>query len=188
MGKAELRAAALARRAAMSLGERAAASRVAAERACALIGAAPGVVAVFMSIGEEIDTAPLIERLAAFPLALPVVAGRGRPLTFRRWAPGDRLEPRVWGIREPLASAPSVEPDTLIVPLAAFDRAGGRIGYGAGHYDRSLAALRAAKDVQAVGYAFACQETDAVPVEPHDEPLDAVVTERETVAFRRPAR
>jgi 5-formyltetrahydrofolate cyclo-ligase len=188
--KPALRAEALARRAGLTAAERAEASRLAAERLLAALPAAPGVVSAFMPIGDEIDTAPLVLGLAArgLALALPCIAARGRPLLFRRWAPGEPLEAKVWGIREPRPSAPAALPDTLVCPLVAFDRRGGRIGHGAGYYDMSLAALRAQKPVRAIGYAFACQEAAAVPLEPHDEPLDLIVTEREVIAPARAPR
>jgi 5-formyltetrahydrofolate cyclo-ligase len=178
--KAELRRDALARRAALSPSAAAAASARASGHAMAWIGSQPGIVALFMSIGDEIDTRPLIERLAreGIQLALPVMVRRGTPLIFRRWAPGEPLEARVWGIREPLDTAESVMPDTLFVPLAAFDGRGGRIGYGAGHYDASLHAIRTQKPIRACGYAYAVQEVPEVPMEAHDQFLDAIVTER----------
>ncbi len=72
-------------------------------------------------------------------------------------------------------------PDLLFVPLAAFDRRGHRIGYGAGFYDRTLAALRAEKEVAAIGLAYAAQEVLFVPADDHDEPLDMVVTEKDVI-------
>ena len=85
------------------------------------------------------------------------------------------------GIPEPLESAAAIEPDLLFVPLACFDRRGHRIGYGAGYYDRSLARLRANKGIHAVGVAYGVCEVDAVPYEAHDQRLDAIVTEQETI-------
>jgi 5-formyltetrahydrofolate cyclo-ligase len=103
--------------------------------------------------------------------------GRGQPLKFRAWTFRDPLVSGVWGIKEPAPEAPEVSPDILIVPLAAFDRAGYRIGYGAGYFDITLAALRVRKTIIAVGIAFAAQEVDAVPIEAHDQRLDYVLTE-----------
>ena len=74
----------------------------------------------------------------------------------------------------------------MLVPLAAFDRAGHRIGYGAAYYDMTIARIRAMKPVMAVGLGFAAQEADKIPVEPHDARLDLVLTEHEIVDFRRP--
>ncbi|MGH8514459.1 MAG: 5-formyltetrahydrofolate cyclo-ligase [Gammaproteobacteria bacterium] len=87
-------------------------------------------------------------------------------------------------IEEPLPAAPEAEPDLLFVPLAAFDRAGHRIGYGAGFYDRSLAGLRAKKPICAVGVAYASQEFSEIPHEEYDERLDYVLTERELISCR----
>ena len=89
-------------------------------------------------------------------MALPVVAGRGKPLVMRAWAFGEPLSQGVWGIRQPLPEAAEVEPDILLVPLLAFDRTGHRIGYGGGYYDRTIAQLRARKPVVAVGIGFCC--------------------------------
>jgi 5-formyltetrahydrofolate cyclo-ligase len=117
-------------------------------------------------------------------LALPAIAGRGKPLIMRAWSFGDPLKAGQWGIREPTADAAEVAPDILIVPLAAFDRAGHRIGYGAGYYDMTITALRAKKSVTAIGVAFAVQEIPQVPATPRDARLDLVLTERETIDFR----
>ena len=135
---------------------------------------------------SEIDPIPLLRKLAASGarLALPVVAGKGKPLIMRAWSVGEPLVAGVWGIREPGPQAPEVEPDVLIVPLLAFDRRGHRIGYGAGYYDMTIATLRAKKPVVAVGIAFAAQEIAAVPTAPSDARLDLVLTEREAIDCR----
>jgi 5-formyltetrahydrofolate cyclo-ligase len=117
-------------------------------------------------------------------LALPIVVGRGHPLLFRAWAFGDPLRSGVWGIREPLPEAPEVLPDVVLVPLAAFDRTGHRIGYGAGYYDLTLRRLRTIKPVTALGIAFAAQEIAAVPATASDARLDLVLTEREVIDCR----
>ena len=117
-------------------------------------------------------------------LALPVVAGRGRPLIMREWVFGEPLIAGVWGIREPKPEAAEVDPNILLVPLLAFDRAGHRIGYGAGYYDLTLAQLRARKPVIAAGLAFAAQEVPAVPATPRDARLGLVLTEREVLDLR----
>jgi 5-formyltetrahydrofolate cyclo-ligase len=98
---------------------------------------------------------------------------------------GEPLGKGVWGIREPPPDAREVDPDILLVPLAAFDRAGHRIGYGAGYYDLTLAGLRAHKPVVAVGLAYAAQEIPAVPATARDARLDLVLTEREVIDFRK---
>jgi 5-formyltetrahydrofolate cyclo-ligase len=117
-------------------------------------------------------------------LALPAVAGRGKPLTMRAFTFGETLVAGVWGIREPAPDAPAVAPDILIVPLLAFDRSGQRIGYGAGYYDMTIAALRARKTIIACGVAFAAQEISGVPTTPRDVRLDLVLTEREVIDCR----
>ena len=143
----------------------------------------PSIVSAFHPIRQEPDALALLDALAeaGFETALPVVAGREARLTFRLWRPGDPTAAGAMAIREPLASAPAVEPDLLFVPLACFDRGGHRIGYGAGYYDRTLERLRALKPVRAVGVAYGVCEVAAVPYEAHDQLLDAVVTERETI-------
>lgn len=143
-------------------------------------------VAGFSPMRSEINPIPLMRRLVGqgARLALPVIQGRGRPLLFRAYAFGDRLAAGVWGIREPLPEQPELAPDVIIVPLAAFDRSGQRIGYGAGYYDRTLQALGATKPIVAVGLAFAAQEIGAVPANPHDFRLDLVLTERELIDCR----
>ena len=139
------------------------------------------VVSLFSTIGSEPDTMPMAMALHASDvhLALPVNWSHGTPLLYRRWTPGDRLAIGPLGIAEPLAGAPSLEPDILFIPLAAFDRRGHRIGYGAGNVDRTLGALRAWRRVRAIGIAYASQEVSFVPSEPHDEPVDLVVTDYE---------
>ena len=146
----------------------------------------PSVVSAFHPIREEPDMLALLDALATegFATALPAVVGRGTHLTFRLWRPGEPARPGDMGIPEPLESAPAVEPDLLFVPLACFDRRGHRIGYGAGYYDRSLARLRAIKRIHAVGVAYGVCEVAAVPYEAHDQSMDAIVTERETIFVR----
>jgi 5-formyltetrahydrofolate cyclo-ligase len=184
--KAALRRAALARREAVEPAARAAFSRRLAEEGLRLARLwRPQIVSVFYPLRGEPDTLPLLTALAAdgFATALPVVVGRRSPLTFRRWRPGDQTRGGAMSIHEPLEDAPVVDPDLLFVPLACFDRRGHRIGYGAGYYDRSLAYLRAMKPVHAAGVAYGVCEIAAVPYEGHDQSLDAVVTEQETILF-----
>jgi 5-formyltetrahydrofolate cyclo-ligase len=147
----------------------------------------PGIfVSGFMPLKSEISPLPLMQRLASdgAKLALPRIVGRGSPLSMRAWEVGAPLDRGQWGIREPKPGAPEVEPDILLVPLLAFDRAGYRIGYGAGYYDMTIARLRARKNVTAVGVAFSAQEVADIPKTPHDERLDLVLTEREVIDLR----
>jgi 5-formyltetrahydrofolate cyclo-ligase len=144
------------------------------------------IVSGFLPLKSEINPVPLLRKLAdaGARLALPVVAGKGKPLIMRAYAFGDTLAAGVWGIREPKVEAPAVDPDILLVPLLAFDRRGHRIGYGAGYYDMTIHALRAKKSIVAVGIAFAAQEIAEVPTTPRDARLDLVLTEREVIDFR----
>jgi 5-formyltetrahydrofolate cyclo-ligase len=184
--KARLRREAITRRATLAPAERTAAAQIIAAREFPVPIPPGAIVAGFSPLKGEIDPIPLMRSLAenGARLALPVVAGRGRPLVMRAWAFGEPLAAAVWGIREPLPKAPSVEPDILIVPLLAFDRQGHRLGYGAGYYDMTINTLRAAKAITAVGIAFAMQEIDAVPTTPRDARLDLVLTEREVIHCR----
>jgi 5-formyltetrahydrofolate cyclo-ligase len=184
--KADLRATALAKRDALPADVRAAAAEAVAARPFP-VALTPGtVVSGFMPMRTEINPLPLLKTLAerGAKLALPAIAGRGKPLIMRAYQFGDELARGQWGIREPKPEQPEVAPDILIVPLAAFDRAGHRIGYGAGYYDMTINALRAKKRVTAIGIAFAAQEISRVPATERDARLDLVLTERETIDFR----
>jgi 5-formyltetrahydrofolate cyclo-ligase len=184
--KADLRAAALARRDALSDKQRAAAAKAVAKRGLP-IEIAPGtIVSGYSPIRGEIDPAPLMRKLATqgAQLALPAIVARGKSLAFRAWSPDDRLMLGPLGILEPSPAAAEVIPDVMLVPLAAFDRAGHRIGYGGGYYDYTLAHLRKVKAVTAIGVAFAAQEVEAVPALQHDVALDYVLTETQILDFR----
>lgn len=155
----------------------------AAERAAALfpIGSLTRftVVAGYHSVGVELDPAPLLRRLvsAGAKLVLPAAVDRDAPLIFRAADAPERFVPDALGIPSPPASARQMTPDLVIVPVVAFDRRGARLGQGAGCYDRTLEALRAAGAVFALGLAYAGQEVAEVPAEPHDQRLDAILTE-----------
>ena len=140
------------------------------------------IISAFHPYLSEISTLPLLTKLVGegWTTALPIVVGKELPLMFRRWVPGDALVSGLWDIQIPAGTAPEVEPDVLLVPMLAFDRKGYRLGYGGGFYDRTLAKLRALKKVTAIGVAYAGQEIDAVPHDTHDQPLDWIMTERET--------
>ncbi|MBB5049217.1 5-formyltetrahydrofolate cyclo-ligase [Rhodopseudomonas rhenobacensis] len=184
--KTSLRAAALARRAALSETARAAAAQALLGRPFPLAITAGDVVAGYFPLRGEFDPRPLLQALAeqGARLALPAIVGPDRPLAFRAWHPGEPLVKGQLGIPEPAAAAPALTPRTLLVPLAAFDRAGHRIGYGGGYYDRSLEALRRDGVVTAIGLGFAVQEIPLVPALAHDARLDLVLTEAETIDFR----
>ncbi len=184
--KSIIRKDALLRRDALPAAERAKAAETIAARAFPLAIEPGQIVSGFSPLRTEINPIPLMRRLAdaGVQLALPVVAGKGKPLIMRAWRFGEPLDSGVWGIREPKVGAPEVAPDILLVPLLAFDRDGHRIGYGAGYYDMTIGKLRAMKPVIAVGIAFAAQEIASVPVTPRDVRLDLVLTEREIIDLR----
>jgi 5-formyltetrahydrofolate cyclo-ligase len=184
--KSALRAAALERRDALPTAERKAAAETIAERAFPVPVKAGVIISGFFPMKSEINPLPLMRKLseAGAQLALPVIAGRGHPLIMRAWQFGAALKSGQWGIREPTADAAEVAPDILIVPLACFDRAGRRIGYGAGYYDMTIRTLRSKKTVTAIGLAFAAQEIPKVPATERDERLDLVLTEREVIDLR----
>lgn len=187
--KAQLRTAALARRDALAADALAAAGAAVARSGVALverIAQARGVtmaaltVSAYWPMRSELDTRPLLGALANLgcTLVLPVVAGRDRPLVFRVWRPGDALTTARFGQSEPQTDAPAAAPSVLFVPLAAIDTQGNRIGYGGGFYDRTLAGLRAAGGpVDAIGLCLDTQVVDSIAAEPHDQPLDYVLTE-----------
>jgi 5-formyltetrahydrofolate cyclo-ligase len=180
-GKAELRAAALARRGALDAAERSEASRRAGERLLPLLRPNE-TVSLFWPMRDEIDPRQLIEAIhaAGGSVAMPVV--EKRRMFFRRFEDERCLEDGVFGTRHPHALMPVVDPDFIVAPLAAFDREGGRIGYGAGHYDAAIADLAyRARPFRLAGIAFACQEVGRVPLEVHDVRLPLIATERELI-------
>jgi 5-formyltetrahydrofolate cyclo-ligase len=178
--KQRMRAEAKASRAAIPPELRQLAAERIANVGLAFLGPLPSgaVVSGFLPIGEEINPLPLMRRLAAagHGLALPVMIAKGQPLIFRIWTPGAPLVSRMWGIREPDATAPEAVPDVLLVPLLAVELNGLRLGYGGGFYDRTIAALRRTKPIVAVGIAYDSQVVDAVPHLDYDERLDWVLT------------
>ena len=184
--KADLRAAALAARDALSPEQRAAAAEAVAGRGLPFLISRGTVVSGYSPIRSELDPAPLMRKLAeqGARLALPAVMARGKSLVFRAWSPGDRLTLGPLGILEPSPAMAELIPDVMLVPCAAFDRLGHRIGYGAGHYDFTLAHLRKVKPITTVGVAFAAQEIKAVPALAHDVALDYVLTEKKAFDFR----
>ncbi len=188
--KKELRGRAKARRA-----ETAAAASDAGERLCAHLLAEvafPDHVAVsaYWPMDDEIDTRPAMRALHArgHAVGLPVMPGRGQPLVFRAWYPEQELSDGGFGTRIPPADAPVLEPLILLVPLLAFDRAGYRLGYGGGFYDRTLAELRARNSLtRAIGVGYAGQEIPRVPRDHYDQRLDMIVTEDGPVALGKGA-
>ena len=136
-----------------------------------------GPISFYWPIRTEIDPSPLMEGLAATrPVCLPVTHGREAPLTFRAWQPGAAMETDGFGVSVP-AVDDEMTPEVLIVPMLAFDPNLHRLGYGAGHYDRTFAKLRPAGPIFAIGFAYEAQRTGPLPVEPTDQALDLIVTE-----------
>lgn len=142
----------------------------------------PGVVAAYWPLGGEFDPLPLVDRLRASgaDIALPRIADRTGHPRFLAWPPRGDLAPDAFGVPAPPADAPEVRPRLILTPLLAFDRQGGRLGQGGGHYDRILAQLQP-RGVVAVGLAYAVQELDQIPRGAHDMRLDWVVSEREAI-------
>jgi 5-formyltetrahydrofolate cyclo-ligase len=184
--KTELRREMIARRDALPADVRSAVAEAIAARPSPVAAAPGAIVSGFMPMKGEINPLPLMKKFSGrgARLALPVIAGRGRPLVMRAWNFGEPLVSGVWGIREPPPQAAEVEPDIVLVPLVAFDRAGRRLGYGGGYYDLTITRLRARKPVVAMGIAYAVQEIAAVPAAAHDAALDLVLTEREIIDLR----
>jgi 5-formyltetrahydrofolate cyclo-ligase len=179
MSKADLRAAARALRTQLSLDT--------PHYAAAIARFAPDIaldrdvaVAGYWPIGSEADPRMLARAMAArgHGIVLPCVVGATRTLVFRSWREGEPLQTNIHGALEPLADKPQHVPAAILVPLLAFDKGGFRLGYGGGYYDRTLAGLRARGHVLAIGIAYGGQETESLPREPHDQPLDMIVTEK----------
>lgn len=182
--KKRLRAEARARRQeAVRLGGADAAHRLAFNvlTAAPTLGLAPGAtVSAYWPMAEEIDIRPLMTALDAcgIALALPVVAGKGLPLIFRRWKPGEPLHSASFGLSEPGPECAEARPDLMLAPLLAFDAAGRRLGWGGGFYDRTIAKLRRDGRLTVVGIAFAGQEFERVPADSYDQAIDWVATEK----------
>jgi 5-formyltetrahydrofolate cyclo-ligase len=176
--KAGLRIKALAARAAVRATERTTASKAAADHFFHAFSLPAGaMIAGYWPIRDELDCRPVLTRLvdAGQPVCLPVVSGDDLPLELRLWEDGAALYPAGFGTLAPAETAPRCAPDYVLMPLLGFDAQGTRLGYGGGHYDRTLAALT--RKPVLVGFAFASQEIDTIPRGDHDVPLDAVVTE-----------
>jgi 5-formyltetrahydrofolate cyclo-ligase len=180
--KDRIRREAFARRDGLDKALRRAASRAIAERALAL----PELrdiqpVGGYWPIRSEVDPRPLMRRLLKRGQEVALSQIIHPRLSWRLWRPGDVLIRGGFGVREPGPDAPECFPMALLVPLAAFDRACHRIGYGKGHFDRAIAALSEMHPLLTVGLAFSAQQIERVPGEAHDRVLDLVVTEAEVI-------
>ena len=138
-------------------------------------------LAGYIPIRTEIDPLPVMAQWEA-AVGVPVIRGAGLPLEFHRWTPDCDMIEGPFGAAVP-ACPEQVDPQVLIVPLVAFDSRGYRLGYGGGFYDRTLERLRAVRPTWAVGFAYAAQRLESLPIEPTDQPLDAVVTENGEIRF-----
>lgn len=187
--KAALRREAGERRDGLEIDDRLEWDQAIAERAEALnlLQGIGGAVAGYWPMRSEADPRPILVGLKerGLSLALPAVvrreAAHSSALEFRAWTPWEPIVPGGFGTLVPPEGAAILRPAALLVPLLAFDRRGARLGYGKGYYDRAIASLREAGALVAIGIAYAAQEVDAVPTEPHDMLLDAILTERETI-------
>ncbi|KNY33141.1 MULTISPECIES: 5-formyltetrahydrofolate cyclo-ligase [unclassified Agrobacterium] len=178
--KARLRGERLAARDALTQAERQEKSQALTAHGASTIPFAPGaIISGFMPIRSEADIRPLMEalRTKGGRLVLPVVLDR-ETIVFRAFDADTTLVKTGFGTTGPGADADVLDPDILLVPLSVFDAHGQRIGYGAGHYDRAIARLHGkGRSPVLIGVAFDCQEVSLVPAEPHDVPLDAILTE-----------
>ncbi len=137
----------------------------------------------YMPIRTEINPLPAMAAMAAWSaIGVPFIEAAGQPLKFAKWRPDSVMVDGPFGAQIP-ESIEFFEPELLVVPLVSFDRNGGRLGYGGGFYDRTLEGLRAKRPTLAIGYAYAAQEADGLPLEPTDQPLDMIVTDEGVIRF-----
>ncbi|SMF02171.1 5-formyltetrahydrofolate cyclo-ligase [Tistlia consotensis] len=154
-----------------------AAAVVANLRAAEVPELATGLIGFYWPFKREIDLRPFVRDClkTGARAALPVVVEKGRPVEFWAWQPRMKMKPGIWNIPVPAERAP-VQPDVLLVALVGFDEAGYRLGYGGGYYDRTLAAL--SPRPLTLGLGFELGRLPTIHPQPHDIPLDAIVTER----------
>jgi 5-formyltetrahydrofolate cyclo-ligase len=151
------------------------AARIAADLDRLLPDSPATVVSVYWPFRSELDLRPWMASAHArgIRVALPLLVAKGTPLVFREWHPRARLEPGVWNIPIPVAGA-EVTPTVVIAPLAGFDPAGYRLGYGGGFFDRTLA-LHSPRRV-AIGVGHPAGSLPTIYPQPHDIPMDWIVT------------
>lgn len=186
--KNALRRQALSRRDALDDAYRIEASLMAAELGRDAISFDPGtIVSGFFPIRSEIDIRPLMFALRekGARLCLPAIIDK-ETILFRELIRGAEMIEMGFGTVGPGPEAEVLEPDILLMPLAAFDESGNRVGYGGGFYDRAIARLHELdQQPQLIGCAFDCQSADAIPAEAHDVPLDAIITESGLHSFAK---
>ena len=146
------------------------------------------MVAGYRAFRSELDPLPAMMELhtRGAKLCLPAVVAKSAPLAFRTWEPEQPVKPGAFGVEIP-ADGEDCTPTLAIVPLLAWDRGGGRLGYGGGFYDRTLHALRGTGTLRrAIGFAYAAQEVPEVPRDATDALLDGLVSELETLIWSGP--
>jgi 5-formyltetrahydrofolate cyclo-ligase len=152
-------------------------------------GLAPqgAIIGGYWPTQSEVDIRPLITYFdqQGYACALPVIQSVDQPLIFRAWRPGDLLISGLYSILTPDETAPVITPTILLVPLLGFDRRGYRLGQGGGFYDLTLANLRKSDYIRAIGIAFDCQETEAIPHQDHDERMDYIVTPTRVIKIEK---
>ncbi|MFC1673350.1 5-formyltetrahydrofolate cyclo-ligase [Pseudomonadota bacterium] len=141
------------------------------------------ILAGYWPFGSEMDVRPALVALDRIGIiqCLPEVAAKDRPLRFRAWSPDEPLVEGDHGTFHPMATAPLMRPDVVLVPLLAFDKRGYRIGWGGGYYDRTLELLRKTGSVTAIGVAYGAQEVDEIPTDEYDQPVDWIITEEQAI-------
>ena len=141
------------------------------------------IVSGYWPISGEIDIRNLMGQLIekSVSVCLPVTVRPGAPMIFRSWKISDKLLPGQYGVQQPEVTRTKLEPDTVIVPLLAFDSLGNRLGYGRGYYDSTISSLRQKRKILTIGVAFDCQEVSSVPFNDRDERLDWVITEKRVI-------
>ena len=141
-------------------------------------------LAGYMPIRTEINPLPAMEEAAAHGrVGVPVILGEGQPLQFSEWSPEGEMKDGPFGAKIPFEDR-FFDPGIVIVPLVAYDANGGRLGYGGGFYDRTLELLRSRRPTLAVGFAYADQFAERLPLQPTDQPLDLLITENEVLTFK----
>lgn len=183
--KADIRVKVLKTRDALTVEERLLFSKKVATFADQLPISQDDIVSAFLPIRSEIDLMFTVERLWSInvTVCLPALLDKEH-MEFRGFSPDTEIVPNGFGTRAPSDNEKVLLPTIMLMPLAAFDGHGNRIGYGAGHYDRAIAQqIELGQKPKLIGVAFSCQEVEHVPAEPHDVPLDMILTEHGLRSF-----